>query len=213
MRTMINWILRLAGGLIVSTLLWIAFIYYQLENYAEPDQVYLMGTPFAYGFVFLFLCGVVFFVIAFFRMRQHPQKLRRTFLVFASLYLVSSPLVILAFDNYLLVTPKGIAYNTLFSLDDAKVKRWRDIDQVVLDYDYERWPFHDDRHLRLKYMVYFKDNTMIYLNGYNSPLYKQTEFEALHRTILNNKIRVKTMRPLPPDVTPDSFIYKMYHAK
>ncbi|MFC7443303.1 hypothetical protein [Laceyella putida] len=213
MRTILNWILRLGGGLIIATLLWVAFIYYQLENYAEPDQVYLMGTPFAYGFVFLFLCGVVFFVIAFFQMRQDPRKLRRTFLVFACGYLIASPLVILAFDNYLLVSPKGIAYNPLFNLDDAKIKRWRDIEQVVLDYDYERLPINQDQHLRLRYIIYFKDNTKIDLNSYNSPLYRQSEFEAIHRTILNNKIPVKTMRPLPDDVTPDTFIYKMYQTK
>lgn len=209
----LNWIFRIGGGLIVATLLWIAFIFYQLENYAEPEQVYLMGTPFAYGFVFLFLCGVVFFVIAFFRLRHRPQKLRRVFLIFSCLYLIASPLVILGFDNYLLVTPKGIAYNPLFDIDDAKVKRWRDIEQVVLDYERERFPINSEQSLRLRYIIYFKDSTSIDLNNYNSPLYRQSEFEAIHRTILNNKIPVKTVRPLPDDIAPDAFIYKMYQAK
>lgn len=211
MRKSVRILLTLLFAVIIASLAWLGFVAYQHVNYSEPDQIYLMGTTLSYSLVFFFFLGVVFFLISFFRHRHHPEKLKWRFIVFAVFYLIASPLVILSFDNYLLVTPKGIAYNEFFSLEDAKVKRWRDIDQVELDYNNEKLSWLRNEPWRLKYVVHFHDGQVVDLNHYNSPLYSAEEFKALHRTMIKQSVPIKKRRPLPPEVGKDTFVYEMYH--
>jgi hypothetical protein len=65
--------------------------------------------------------------------------------------------------------------------------------------------------LRLQYHIHFKDGTAYNLNSYNSPLYDAGQFKAIHRTLLRKQVPVMIERPLPADVSPDSFIYQMFH--
>jgi hypothetical protein len=202
--------LKLLSGLLIAVLFWILFVFLQQVNYRDPEQIYLMGTPVAYGFVFFFLCISVGFIFSFFKNRFQPAKLKRRFFVFAFFYLVSSPLVILSFDNYLLVTPQGLGYSRFFSIEDMHFYRWQDINHVVLDYKPEQLPFMKEK-LRLQYHIHFKDGTAYNLNSYNSPLYDASQFKAIHRTLLRKQVPVIIERPLPADVSPDSFIYQMFH--
>jgi hypothetical protein len=212
LRKFLSFLLKGIIGLAIAFAVWVLFFYFQQLNYTEPDQVYLSGTIFSQAFVFLFLCIVVFFVSLFIRYRHQPDKIKRLFLLFTFLYLLSSPLVLLAFDNYLLVTRTGINYNEFWGLEDAKVKRWQDIDQVVLDYRPELLPFSKSRY-RLVYIVRFKDGQTVDLNNYNSPLYDAKQFKAIHRTMIKQGVPVKIRRPLPSDANPQSFLSQMYHLK
>jgi hypothetical protein len=204
-------ILKILLGLSVATVLWIGFVILQQVNYSEPDQVYLMGTTFSYAYVYVFLCLVIFFIFSFFKHRLNPEKLKRHFIFFAAFYLLGAPLVILSFDNYLLVTPKGMVYNPFFAVEDMKVTRWRDIEQVTLDYTEKRQPVRGAQDLRLRYIVHFKDGPVVDLNNYNSPLYTAEQFKTIHRAILKHHVEVVVRRPLPPTVEKDSFIYEIFH--
>ncbi|MBA4492740.1 hypothetical protein ACFO25_09405 [Paenactinomyces guangxiensis] len=211
MRRFLFFLLRLMLGFAIATIAWILFIILQQVSYSEPDQVYLMGTTISYAFVFAFFCMVIFFIFSFFKHRYNPDQLKRRFFVFAAFYLICSPLVILSFDNYLLVTPKGMAYNQFLQLEDAKVQRWRDIQQVALDYQVIQRPVRREEDIRLRYLVYFKDGPVIDLNNYNSPLYAAQQFKSIHRVIIKEKVPVKK-RPLPKEFAEkNSFIYEMYH--
>jgi hypothetical protein len=212
LRKFLSFLLKGVIVLAIAFAAWILFFYFQQINYMEPDQVYLSGTIFSHAFVFLFLCMVVYFVFLFIRYRHQPDKIKRLFFLFSFLYLLSSPFVILAFDNYLLVTRTGINYNEFWSLEDAKVKRWQDIDQVVLDYRPELLPFSTSRY-RLVYIVRFKDGQKVDLNNYNSPLYDAKQFIAIHRTLIKQGVPVKIRRPLPSDVNPQSLLSQIYHLE
>ncbi len=194
----------------IAGLSWILFVYMQLENYKDPEQVYLMGTPIAYAFVFFFLYVVVLFICSFIKNRSCPVKLKRHFFLFSFFYLISGILVILSFDNYLLVTPRGVGYSYFFQIEDMQFHRWQDIDYVELDYKPEQLTLMSEK-LRLQYHIHFKDGTHYNLNGYNSPLYDADQFKAIHRTLLRENVPVSIKRPLPEYVSTDSFIYEMFH--
>ncbi|SEM67444.1 hypothetical protein [Lihuaxuella thermophila] len=214
MRKLLSWFLKLVSGLLLSGIAWILFVALQQIYYSEPDQVYLMGTTISYAFVYVFLCIVIFFVFSFLKLRFNPDKLKRRFFVFAAFYLVCSPLVILAFDNYLLVTPKGMVYNKFLSVGDGKVKRWREISQVELDYQVTAFPFQRENRVRLRYFVHFKDGPTVDLNHYNSPLYDADQFKAIHRVLLKQGVPVKLKRPLPEKYAKENpFVYEMFHFK
>jgi hypothetical protein len=211
---MLSLLFKWVSGLLLSGIAWILFVALQQMYYSEPDQVYLMGTTISYAFVYVFLCSVIFFIFSFLKLRLNPEKLKRRFIVFAAFYLVCSPLVILAFDNYLLVTPKGMIYNEFLSLGDGKVKRWREIRQVELDYQVSALSLQQEKRVRLRYFVYFKDGQKIDLNNYNSPLYDADQFKALHRVLLKQGVQVKVKRPLPEEYAKENpFIYEMFHFK
>lgn len=195
----------------LSTIAWLGFIAFQRFNYSEPEQIYFMGTTLSYSLVYFFFLVVVLFLISFYLYRHHPEKLKIRFIIFAIFYLIFGPLVILSFDNYLLVTPKGLVYNQFWDLEEAKVKRWRDIEQVELDYTREKLSFFRDEKWRLKYLIYFHDGQVVDLNHYNSPLYSAEEFRAIHRTMIKQNVPIKNRRPLPQEISKQSFIYEMYH--
>ncbi|WP_124728097.1 hypothetical protein [Staphylospora marina] len=203
--------LKFLSGLLMATVLWIGFIALQQINYSQPDQVYLMGTTLSLGYVFLFLCLVVFFIFTFFKHRNNPGILKSRFLLFSAFYLVGAPLVLLAFDNYLLVTPKGMAYNPFFHVEDMKVTRWRDIEEVTLDYQEKRLPVKSASDVRLRYIIQFRDGPVVDLNHYNSPLYTAEQFLTIHRTILKHGVPVNIARSLPDTVETSSFIYRMFY--
>lgn len=211
MRKFWLFLLKLVIGLVVAGIAWVLFIALQQINYSVPDQVYLMGATISYAFVFLFFCVVMFFIFSFMKHRSHPQKIKRRFYIFAVFYLIGSPLVIMSFDNYLLVTPKGLAYNEFLRLEDTKVKRWKDIKEVVLDYHEVDLPFRQKNELRLRYILIFRDGTSVDLNHYNSPLYDAEDFKSIHRVIIKQGVPVKIARPLPEKVREDTFIYEMFH--
>jgi hypothetical protein len=200
-------------GLFIATAVWVLYFILQQVTYSEPDKVYLMGTVISYSFPFFFMCVVVFFFFSFIKHRSNPDKLKRRFIVFTVFYLLTSPLVILSFDNYLQVTPKGIAYSRFWSIGDGDVRRWKEIDEVVLDYREKHFPVRDERDLRLRYIVRFKNGPEIDLNNYNSPLYQAKEFKAIHRAILKHGVNVRIARPLPAVVHPHSFLYELFHMK
>jgi amino acid transporter len=207
-------LLKFIIGLVIATTGWIVFIIIQQYTYSEPDQVYLMGTIISYSFAFFFLCVVMFFIFSFIKHRNNPDRLKRRFLVFAAFYLISSPFVIMSFDNYLLVTPKGVAYNEFFRLDDRQLKQWIDIEQVVLDYQIVHIPLYKDKDFRLKYIIYFKDGRSVDLNNLNSPLYDAEQLKAIHRVLLKHKVPIKIAHALPEEIkNTDSFTYEMFHFK
>lgn len=119
----------------------------------------------------------------------------------------------MSFDNYLLVTPRGITYNQFLKIKDEKIKGWSDIDRVVLDY--EQSPWFPNEQIRLKYIIKFKDGTTVDLNNYNSPLFEASEFLVIHRVIVNHEVPIEKKKPLPKqfEESPDSFIYQLYHYK
>ncbi|TCS92353.1 hypothetical protein [Hazenella coriacea] len=205
-------LLQLILGLSIATAAWILFVFLQWFNYSEPDQVYLVGAIISYGFVYLFLCGVVFFIFTFIKHRKKPDVLKKRFFIFSAFYLLLSPLVIMSFDNYLLVTPKGIAYNQFLKIKDEKVKGWSEIDRVVLDYQQSTWL--PNEQIRLQYIIKFKDGTTIDLNNYNSPLFEAKEFMGIHRVMVNHGVLIEKKRPLPKHLEkPDTFIYQIFHYK
>lgn len=195
---------------IIAGLFWILFVYMQLINYENPEQIYLMGTPFAYAFVFFFLITVILFILSFIKNWNCPVKLKRYFFLFSFFYLTGGILVILSFDNYLLVTPRGMGYSYFFQIEDMHFHRWQDIDHVELDYKPEQLTLMTKK-LRLQYHIYFKDGTRYNLNGYNSPLFDANQFKAIHRTLLRENVPVTIRRPLPDHVGTDTFIYEMFH--
>lgn len=205
-------LLQLILGLSIATATWVLFVFLQWFNYSEPDQVYLVGAIISYGFVYLFLCGVVFFIFSFIKHRRNPDVLKRRFFIFSAFYLLLSPLVIMSFDNYLLVTPKGIAYNQFLKIKDEKIKEWSDIDRVILDYKQSPWL--QDKQIRLQYIVKFKDGTTVDLNNYNSPLFEAKEFMGIHRVMVKHGVIIEQKRPLPKQFdNPGSFIYEIFHFK
>jgi hypothetical protein len=200
-------------GLFIATAFLVLYFILQQVTYSEPDKVYLMGTKISYLFPFFFMCVVVFFLFSFIKHRSHPEKLKRRFIAFTVFYLLASPLVILSFDNYLQITRKGIVYNRFWTIGDSDVRRWKEIDEVVLDYREKRFPVRDERDLRLRYIVRFKNGPEIDLNNYNSPLYQPEEFKAIHRAILKYGVKVRIAQPLPAFVHPHSFLYELFHMK
>jgi hypothetical protein len=204
--------LKLIIVLAVAFAAWILFFTLQQMNYTEPDQVYLSGTPITHAFVFAFFCMVALFICLFIKQRKNPGNLKRLFFLFSALYLLGSPFVILSFDNYLLVTRRGIAYNEFWDMETMKAKRWQDIDHVELDYRPERWPLNPGPY-RLVYRVFFKDGQTVDLNNYNSPLYDAKQFEAIHRTMIKQGVPIKIGRQLPSNTNPHSFLYKIYNME
>lgn len=211
MRKKLRIVLLFLLSLFLSALVWLGFVAFQHVNYSEPDQIYFMGTALSYGFVYFFFLVVINFLITFYIYRHQPEKLKISFIIFAVFYLIFAPLVILSFDNYLLVTPKGLVYNEFWDIEDTKVKRWRDIKQVELDYTREKLSLFRNEKWRLKYLVYFHDGQVVDLNHYNSPLYSAEEFHAIHRTMIKQNVPIKNKRPLPPDISEKSFIYEMFN--
>ncbi|WP_093228355.1 hypothetical protein [Thermoflavimicrobium dichotomicum] len=199
---------------VLSFLGWIGFIYLQQTTHAEPDQVYIMGTIGSYVFVFIFLLLLLYFIFSFVKLRCQPERLKRRFYIFVAFYLIASPLVLLCFDNYLLVTAKGIHYNPFLTVEGNKIKEWNQIEKLVLDYEIKNIPPKTHEDLRLRYMLYFKDGSTVDLNNVNSPLYKKSEFITIHRVLLKYKVPIQIMRPLPPSFQDkDSFIYQLFHQQ
>ncbi|RAL25580.1 hypothetical protein [Thermoflavimicrobium daqui] len=191
---------------------WIGFIFLQQKSHSEPDQVYIMGTVGSYIFLFLFLVLLFYFIFSFFALRQQAERLKRKFYIFVVFYLITSPLVLLSFDNYLLVTTKGIQYNSFFSVEGEPLKEWKQIEKLVLDYEVKQIPTQTSDDLRLRYILYFRDGSTVDLNHLNSPLYKRSEFITIHRVLLKYKVPIQIIRPLPNTFKDQSsFIYKLFH--
>lgn len=204
-------LLKLLRTSFIIAVIWITFVYFQQVNYSEPDQVYLLGTHVAYFIVFVF---ALLFTIFFFRILKHrynPKKLKKWFYLFSVFYLLMSPLVVLSFDNYFLVTQRGLLYNSFFSLDNDEIYRWEDIDKLTLDYHQEKTPAKSGNDLRLKFIVHFKGGPSVDLNNYNSPLYKKGQFEIIFRKLTKNGVPVEIARPLPETYQdPYSLVNELY---
>jgi amino acid transporter len=205
---------RLLHGILIlllATLFWIGFIFAQQYNYSEPDQVYIMGTVSSFILVFVFLLLLFYFIFSFIRLRKQPDQLKKRFYLFTVFYLIASPLVLLSFDNYLLVTARGIQYNPMFNIEGKKIRNWEQIEKLVLDYDINYTPTRKQEDLRLRYIIYFKDGFKVDLNNPNSPLFKDSEFLTIHRVLLKYKVPIQVIRPLPTTFEDkNSFIYQLF---
>lgn len=198
-RSFLSFLAKCLLGLIISILLFIIFFLVQRFNYAEPDQVYLMGTKIGYLFVFLFFFMVTYFLLSFIKHRNNPNGLKRRFFIFSAIYMLLAPLVILSFDNYLIVTKKGLAYNRFFSLENEKIHSWKEIENVTLDYTVYRFPNKKPK-VRFYYLVTFHNGTRIDLNNRNSPLFQAREFQAIHNVIKKHRIPIYIQKPFPIDL-------------
>lgn len=199
-------------GLMVSVILFIIFFLAQRYNYSEPEQVYLMGTKIGYVFVFLFNFIVTFFLFSFIKHRKNPLKLKRRFFLFSFIYMLLAPLVILSFDNYLIVTKHGLAYNRFFSIANEKVHSWKEIDKVTLDYTIHRTT---DKKTKVKFYYYvtFHNGPRIDLNNKNSPLYQAKEFQAIHNVIVKHQIPIQVTKPFPEELKKEyPFYYHLFQT-
>ncbi|MBD1373160.1 hypothetical protein IC620_12420 [Hazenella sp. IB182357] len=211
MRKFVLYTLKFFGISLVSFLFWILFVVLQQYNHRIDGQIYLMGTLIGYALVFIFLFVVIYFLFAFYNLRSNPDRLKQRFFIFAGFYIISSPLVVLSFDNYLSVTPHGMVYNTFFSLGDEEIRTWQDIGHVELDYTTTALPLQRQTKPRLVYRVVYKNGSSVNLNHYNSPLYAATQFKAIHKVMIKQDIPIQKKRAIPPDYKEKyPFIYDMY---
>jgi hypothetical protein len=196
---------------ILAGIAWWIYVLAQQWSYSKKDQLYLVGTNASYLIAYIFIFVVIFFILSFIHHRNHPQKLKKRFIIFTLFYLLSSPFVIFGFDNYLLITPKGIQYNQFFDLEGSFLREWKDIDQLILDYEILHKPTRTHKDLRLKFILQFKDGSQIDLNNYNSPLYKGEEFVMIYRALVKAGVTVKVNRPLPKEFSePKSYLYELF---
>jgi hypothetical protein len=214
-----NNISTLARKLLITTLisavLWVLYILTQQWNYQKPEQVYLIGTNLSYGLSFLFFFLLILFVLSFIHHRFDAKKLRIRFIFFSIFYLIMGPLTVLGFDNYLLLTQKGIQYNTFFNIEDAKLREWHEINQLELDYiinEQKNTYTQDD--LRLLFTIRFDDGTSVDLNNYNSPLYRKDQFLKIIAVLKKNDIPIKMKKPLPKELKDsESYLYQLFSQK
>ncbi|WP_028777770.1 hypothetical protein [Shimazuella kribbensis] len=200
---------------ILSAVLWVLYILTQQWNYQKPEQVYLIGTNLSYGLSFLFFFLLILFVFSFIEHRFDPKKLRVSFILFSIFYLIMGPLTVLGFDNYLLLTQKGIQYNTFFNIEDSKVREWHEINHLELDYiiNEEKEVYNQDD-LRLLFKIRFDDGSSVELNNYNSPLYRRDQFLKIFTVLQKNDIPVKIKKPLPKQLKdPESYLYPLFSQK
>ena len=213
MRSFLSFLGKCLLGIIISIILFIIFFLLQRYNYAEPDQVYLMGTKIGYLFVFLFFFIVTYFFLSFIKHRHHPQRLKKRFFIFSAIYMLLAPLVILSFDNYLLITKKGLVYNRFFNLKNEKVHNWKEIESVTLDYQVDRFP-NRKTHVKFYYLITFHNGTQIDLNNLNSPLYQAKEFRSIHNVIKKHRIPIYIKKPFPSDLKNDyPFYYELFQNR
>lgn len=208
MRSFLSLLTRCAQGLGISIILFVIFFLIQRYNYSEPDQVYLMGTKIGYLFVFIFFYIVTFFIFSFIKHRKNPLQLKRRFFIFSAIYILLAPLVILSFDNYLIVTKRGLAYNRFFSLTNEKIHNWKEIEKVTLDHSIYRFPNKKPK-VKLHYIITFHRGTFIDLNNNNSPLYQAKEFKAIHNVIIKHRIPIHIKKPFPDELKEE---FPFYHA-
>jgi hypothetical protein len=200
---------------IISAVLWVLYILTQQWNYQKPEQVYLIGTNLSYGLSFLFFFLLILFVFSFIEHRFDPKKLRVSFILFSIFYLIMGPLTVLGFDNYLLLTQKGIQYNTFFNIEDSKVREWHEINHLELDYIInEEKDIYKQDDLRLLFKIRFDDGSSVELNNYNSPLYRRDQFLKIFAVLQKNDIPVKIKKPLPKQLKdPESYLYHLFSEK
>lgn len=214
-----NNISSLARNLLITTLisaaLWVLYILTQQWNYQKPEQVYLIGTNLSYGLSFLFFFLLILFLLSFIHNRFNAKKLRLRFILFSCFYLIMGPLTVLGFDNYLLLTQKGIQYNTFFNIEDAKVREWHEINHLELDYilsEHKNTYTQDD--LRLLFTIRFDDGTSVDLNNYNSPLYRKDQFLKIIAVLKKNDIPIKIKKPLPRELNDsESYLRQLFSQK
>lgn len=213
MRSVLSFIGKCLLGIIISIILFIIFFLLQRYNYAEPGQVYLMGTKIGYVFVFCFFFMVTYFFLSFIKHRHDPKKLKIRFFIFSAIYMLLAPLVILSFDNYLIVTKNGLVYNRFFSLKTEKIHSWKEIESVTLDYQIYRFPNKKPK-VKFHYLITFHNGTQIDLNNPNSPLYQAKEFESIHNVIKKHRIPIYIKKPFPADLKETyPFYYELFQQK
>lgn len=209
-RIMLTWICKLALLAILTGGIWVLLLYAQQTNYSVPDQVYLISTHLSYTIFFIFALLLPIFLYCIFRNRKEIKALKRSFYLFALFYLIMAPLVVLAFDNYLLVTHRGVLYNTFTSMDENEIEEWSNIEKLTLDYSEEKTK-QGKQDYRLKFILYLKDRAPIDLNNYNSPLYKKGQFLIIYEKIVSYSVPVEIARPLPTgNHDPNSLVSEIY---
>ncbi|SHE71385.1 hypothetical protein SAMN05444392_102485 [Seinonella peptonophila] len=193
-----KWV-RFLIGCLISFALFVLFFFAQRYNYAEPDQVYFFGTKGGYFIIALFLTVVTFFLFSFIKHRRNHIRLRRNFIIFSIFYLLCGMLVILSFDNYLLVSKKGLSYNSFFSVEKTDVRAWREIDQAVIDCKVMRFP-HKKPRISFSFLVNFRNGPVIDLNSPNSPLFKAEEFQSIYNAMRQHQVPIYVKKPFPTDL-------------
>lgn len=198
-----------------ASILWVLYILLQQWNYKKEEQVYLIGTNLSYSISFIFFLFLVLFVLSFIQNRFDAKKLRIRFILFSIYYLIMGPLTVLGFDNYLLVTQKGIQYNTFFKIEDAKVREWHEISSLELDYqiDQKKNTYTQDD-LRLLFILRFDDGSMVDLNNYNSPLYRRDQFLKIYEVLVKNDVPIHIKKTLPKQYNdPESYFHQLFSQK
>lgn len=209
-RRIFTWFCKLALLAILTGGIWVLLIYAQQINYNVPDQVYLMSTHLSYTIFFIFALLLPIFLYFIFRNRKEIKALKRSFYLFTVFYFIMGPSVVFAFDNYLLVTHRGILYNTFTSMDENEIVEWSNIEKLTLDYSEDKTK-QGKKDYRLKFILDLKDKAPIDLNNYNSPLYLKGQFLIIYEKIISYGVPVEIARPLPEsDYDPNSLISEIY---
>ncbi|TCP61529.1 hypothetical protein [Baia soyae] len=207
---LVRWLLRLSLLAVLTGGTWILLMYAQQINYRVRDQSYLMSTHLSYTIFFIFALLLPIFLYNIFRNRKRVAALKRSFYLFTAFYLIMAPIVVLAFDNYLLATPHGITYNTFTSLNQNEIEEWSSIEKLTLDYSKES-SLTGKGGYRLQFIVDSKNRDPIDLNNYNSPLYKKGQFLIIYERIASHGVPIEIARPLPKEgVDPDSLVAEIY---
>lgn len=209
-KMILTWLCKLSLLAILTGGIWVLLLFAQQVNYSVPDQVYLVSTHLSYTIFFIFALLLPIFLYFIFRNRKEVVALKRSFYLFAIFYLIMGPSVVLAFDNYLLVTHRGILYNTFTSMDENEIVEWSNIEKLTLDYSKEKVD-NGKQGYRLKFILYLKDRPPIDLNNYNSPLYTKGQFLIIYEKIVSYSVPVEIARPLPQgDYDPNSLVSEIY---
>lgn len=198
-----------------ATILWVLYILLQQWNYKKEEQVYLIGTNLSYSISFIFFLFLVLFVLSFIQNRFDAKKLRVRFILFSIYYLIMGPLTVLGFDNYLLVTQKGIQYNTFLKIEDAKVRGWHEISSLELDYQIDQKKnTYTQNDLRLLFILRFDDGSMVDLNNYNSPLYRRDQFLKIYEVLKKNDVPIHIKKTLPKQFNDrESYFHQLFSQK
>jgi hypothetical protein len=125
------------------------------------------------------------------------------------------PLTVLGFDNYLLVTQKGIQYNTFLKIEDAKVRGWHEISSLELDYQIDQKKnTYTQNDLRLLFILRFDDGSMVDLNNYNSPLYRRDQFLKIYEVLKKNDVPIHIKKTLPKQFNDrESYFHQLFSQK
>lgn len=186
-------------GCLICILLFAIFFFAQRYNYQEPDQVYFMGTKACYFFIAIFLTVVTFFLFSFIKHRKDHVRLKHRFIAFSVFYLLCGILVILSFDNYLVITKKGLTYNTFFQLNAEEIRPWSEIEEARISCKMVQTSKKEPE-VRFTFLIIYENGPVINLNHWNSPLYEAKEFQSLYNALIQHQVPIQIQETLSPEL-------------